>query len=268
MKGGVLMNTNLEDNIREVMLKSSDKMENRREEVWENILSEISKEEKSSEIRSKYKTEENRNMKSRVKLLISTGIIAAMFMIMIFSTNKGEAVFAKFKEIFAPKKEVTLNLEGMPENKELTLNESKMGYIIYYDEDLYTLTSQEDKDLIEPKQKASYAPEVFMKITQTASKNPQEIAAELENQLKSKYKYVIKENETEPVKGIMIKAKSGNKGEDVIIKYHVIDNTKGGAIVIKEQYFLEAAEGHGARFHAMIKEFKLVNSEEKKVLPK
>ena len=59
--------------------------------------------------------------------------------------------------------------------------------------------------------------------------------------LRAKYKMVNRaEKVKEPVEGILISGKSGQNWNDVI-----------------EQYFLEAAEGHGTRFEYMLREFRI-----------
>jgi len=63
----------------------------------------------------------------------------------------------------------------------------------------------------------------------------------------------------EPINSIFIYAGGATKWNDPVSKYYFVDNTKGGTFVIKQQLFLEAAEGHGVRFDNMVKEFKIVN---------
>lgn len=77
-------------------------------------------------------------------------------------------------------------------------------------------------------------------------------------QLRAKYKMVNRaEKVKEPVEGILISGKSGQNWNDVIEKYIIVDSEDGGSFVIRRQYFLEAAEGHGTRFEYMLREFRI-----------
>jgi hypothetical protein len=118
----------------------------------------------------------------------------------------------------------------------------------------------QNKDIIKPKNLPADYPEVSMTIEQIVNKKPSEIAADIEKELKVKFTNVTNKGEvTEPIKGIVIYGYSGSKWNDPFIKYHIVDNQKGGTFIIKQQYFIEATEGHGTRFDNMLKEFKIVN---------
>ena len=65
---------------------------------------------------------------------------------------------------------------------------------------------------------------------------------------------------TEPVEGYQLHGiqNGGQKWDDEVVHAYVISNGKEGSFVITERYFLEAAEGHGARFYAMLQEFQIL----------
>jgi len=163
---------------------------------------------------------------------------------------------------FAPEKQVVKEIEGMPEEIEVALKEGKSGYIIYIDEERYTMQHLEGKDKITANSKAENAPEVFMEIQQVKDKKPEVIASELQKELTGKYDKVENKGAiNSPVKGILIYASSGSEWNSPIIKYYLVDNTKGGTFVIKQQLFLEASEGHGVRLDNMLKDFKIISEQ-------
>jgi RNA polymerase sigma factor (sigma-70 family) len=48
-----------------------------------------------------------------------------------------------------------------------------------------------------------------------------------------------------------------------VVKYYLIDNGQGGTFVIEQHYFVEASEGHGARFDNMLKQFQVTKEPDK-----
>ncbi|MCM8901684.1 hypothetical protein KVG29_10680 [Caldicoprobacter algeriensis] len=126
------------------------------------------------------------------------------------------------------------------------------------------MVKQDGKDRIVPNvDPGDNLPEVYMEIQRVADKSPQEMAAQIEAELKSSFETVENYGVIEdPVKSISLRARSGLKPNATIVRYYLVDDKQGGTFIIKQQYFLEAAEGHGARFYHMLKEFKVVNSQE------
>ncbi|MPN40220.1 hypothetical protein SDC9_187756 [bioreactor metagenome] len=187
-------------------------------------------------------------------------MVAAALAVVIFSnTEYGHATANKIREIFVTNKTITQSLEGMDEESDVSLKEGSSKYIIYIDEERYTMVSENGKDKIYSKIKSENLPEVYMEIDQVKGKSPKIVASEIERTLKDKYPSVENNGEvTDPIEGILISAYSGSNWNDTVIKYYFVDNKEGGTFIIKEQYFLEAAEGHGARFYNMIKQFKIV----------
>jgi hypothetical protein len=222
--------------------------------VWKNIQKEL-KLEGDKEMAKK--TTKNKGIASFVKY----GSVAAALAIVIFtSTETGRAAVDKIKEMFVPNKVVEQDIEGMKENNNVTLKESAMKYVIYIDEERYTMENANGKDKIVPKIKAAGYPEVFMEIEQIKDKKPEAVALDVEKELKAKFKTVENKGEVkDPINAKLITARTGVKAKDTVVRYYLIDNTKGGTFVVKQQYFIEAEEGHGARFYAMLKEFKIVS---------
>lgn len=251
------MNHMEDKKIREALLEGTESAAELKDMVWDNIEKELNLDGGKVKIMKR----SDRKKKKRMPAFIKYGsIAAAVALIIVANTEYGQAAVGKIKEIFVPNKIVKQEIEGMPSQDKVTLKESSMNYIIYIDEQIYTMQSLEGKDRIVPKVKAANAPEVFMEIQQIKDKKPSTVASEIEKELKSKYKTVQNKGTVkEPVSSISLRANSGTKWNDTVVQYYLVDNTIGGTFVIKEQYFMEASEGHGARFYNMLKEFKIVS---------
>lgn len=251
------MDNGTDKKIKDAILEGTDEAAELKNMVWSNIQKELNLDD------GKVKVLKRRDRRKKRGLLgvIKYGSIAAAVAVVIgVNTQYGQAAVGKIKELFVPNKIVKQEIEGMPSENNMALKESSMKYIIYIDEQMYTMQNLQGKDKIVPKNKAANVPEVFMEIQQIKDKKPEVVAAEVEKELKSKFKTVKSEGAVkEPLSGILLRANSGTKWNDTVVQYYLVDNTKGGTFVIKQQYFMEASEGHGARFYHMLKEFKIVN---------
>jgi hypothetical protein len=244
----------IEDNkIKEALHQGTNEAEELKAMVWNNIRNELNL--------SEGKVTNMNTKKSKIPAFFKYGsIAAAMAVVIVSNTQYGHAAADKIKQLFAPNKVVKLQIEGTDEKQKVSLKEGSAKYIIYIDEERYTMESKAGKDKIVPKIKAKGYPEVFMEIQQIKDKSPKVVASEIEKELKVKYKSVDNKGTVkQPLKAILIDGRSGSKSKDTVVNYYLVDNTKGGTFVIKQQYFVEASEGHGARFYGMLKEFKIVN---------
>lgn len=246
------MNEIDEKKIQEALLKGTNEASELKDMVWKNIEKRLNSIEGDLIVMKKPKKSNK----------LKYGSIAAAFLtvILLANTDYVNAAVNRISELFVPKKTIQQPLEGTNEKTDVELQVSSQKYIIYVDKERYTLESSNGKDIIKPKNLPEGYPEVSMTIEQNINKTPSEVAVIIEKDLKSKLKNVTNEGEvTEPIKGIFLKGSSGNKWNDTVVHYYIVDNQNGGSFIIKEQYFLEAAEGHGARFYNMLKEFKIVN---------
>jgi len=247
------MNHSFDEKVRDALMTGTESSKAQKEEVWGRIQERMY-EKNGGEIHMKS------GGRKRITRILAGGTVAAALLISFFATTEpGKAAIGKIRDMFAPEKKMVEHIEGTKEENRAVLQESKMGYILYFDEERYTMSSSKGKDRIEPKEKGENAPDVFMEISQVEDKSPKEVAAEMEKQLKSKYSDVRDmEKVKEPLDSIFIYAKSGYQWNDTVVKVYLVDNTRGGTFVIKQQFFFEASEGHGARFDNILKEFKIV----------
>jgi len=203
-----------------------------------------------------------RKMKKRNRA-IPLLITAAIVVLIAFSlqTDKGTAFMKEIKDLFVPEKEVIQSIEGMDEKTEVQLNEgSDSEYVIYVDEERYKMINGVESDLITTKDPLpENYPDVSMEIKQVPDVTPEVLVKDFEIELKKEFPELRAiEEVTEPVTGYLLHGIIGNQADSVVVHAYVISNGKEGSFVITEYYFLEAAEGHGARFHRMLESFEIV----------
>jgi len=194
--------------------------------------------------------------------MVVTLIGVSLFVLLIFSGERGLAVVKQFTSLFAPEKVIVQEIEGEKERTEVQLNEgSHAEYVMYIDESRYTMKRGEDADVIttiEPL--PDHYPEVSMEIRQIDSVSPDQYVLDMTEELKQEFPDLQgPEFVTEPVEGYQLHGiSSGQDWDSPVIHVYIISNGKSGSFVITQRYFLEAAEGHGARFNEMLKEFQPV----------
>lgn len=247
-----------DDKIREALERGTENSINLKEKVWEGIRMEV-----EPRYRGVSRMSRKNKKVRRLPRILGTGAVAAVLAVAFFTgTQTGKAAIDKIKEMFVPEKQIVQEIEGSPEDTQMDLKESKMGYILYIDEERYYMEQKDGVDRIVAKHQGENTPEVFMEISQVEDKDPETLAEEIKAQLKSEFE-IFKDigKVSEPLDAIFFYALGGNEWNDVVVRYYLVDNTKGGTFVIKQQFFLEAEEGHGVRLDNMLKEFKIVELE-------
>lgn len=196
------------------------------------------------------------------KLQIAMGVAVAFMAFGIFLAMPAGTAFMKdVKQWFAPEKKVEVEVEGQKEERDQKLHQNEESkYVIYYDQERYKLVQEGGKDVITTKEPLPERyPEVSMTIEQFEGMKPEELIKRLSGELSGKYEDVREvEKVSEPVQGYSVRALNGKEWDSEVIVVYVVDNQKQGSFAITEKYFLEASEGHGARFHQMLKEFKVL----------
>ncbi|KUP06504.1 hypothetical protein Q75_08230 [Bacillus coahuilensis p1.1.43] len=224
-----------------------------KDEMWKNIEAEIQSE-PSSKPYSTFK----------VRKFFSISSIVLVSIVILFFTihDEGQALVSKMKDWLVPEKEITTELEGQTEQEMVQLQKSNEEYIIYFDESRYNLLEGEDKDQIvlnEPLPEEY--PKVLMEI-QTMTTSLEDTIETLHEEAIIAYEEVSPISDIEePLKGKEFRSIGGSGGQewdDPVIKTIVVPNPNGGTFVFTQYYFLEAAEGHGARFTQMLTEFQTI----------
>lgn len=248
--------THLDDQIKKAFnQKNRLETDDLQEDIWFNLEKELFPETTTSKgVRKVKKT------KKQVLSLI-VAVAAALLIAFSLKTSTGMAFIKSIQEIFVPEKEITQSIEGQDEQTEVHLNEGKNSeYVIYIDETRYKMVHDGNVDIIttiDPLP-ARY-PEVTMKIEQFPTEKPEDLVQQIESELKQDFPELREiENVTEPVEGYLLHGAAGQEWDSDIIHTYVISNGHEGSFLITENYFLEAAEGHGARFHHMLESFEIV----------
>lgn len=206
------------------------------------------------------KEQDKAQKKQRITLILVSTLIT-LAIVFVFQTDAVTSLTDNVKSFFVKEKEITQSIEGQEEKTDVSLKEGVHAeYIIYIDESRYEMKNKKDVDVITPIASVPEGyPEVSMEITQLPNLAPEDYVKELENELKAEFPELREiEEVTEPVNGFLLHGAAGNKANSQIVHAYVISNGKEGSFVITEYYFLEAAEGHGARFHHMLESFEIV----------
>ncbi len=168
--------------------------------------------------------------------------------------TKGEV---KLKEGDSPTL-VTIELEGMEETMYGLWHDGD-GYEIMYDVDRFEYSDKDGVDtfIAENPDPAIY-PYIYVSINhlenRSASDYTKELSATLsKNSLTSK---ITKDVSVGNYKGTLITAKGGSEWNSIVRNYYIIEDSTA-IYTIETQYFLEAAEGYGARIQAMLDTFKI-----------
>lgn len=198
-----------------------------------------------------------------------TTVIAIIIVTISLLTQQGQAVVQEIKDLFVSEKQENIEIEGDEESTDVKLhtNES-FDFIIYVDEDRYKMEKEGDIARIVTKEPlGENYPEVYMEISQIVGKTKAEIVKNIKEDLQSEQMLILQEEEVqEPIQALMIKGiEKDELTEDIrngwdtmIYNYYVVEVSKEQFFIIKQAYFQEAAEGHGARFHYMLESFEVV----------
>lgn len=208
----------------------------------------------------------NKGRTSQMKFVkITAGVAAVAVGVTVFLTlPAGTAMMKSIQNWFAPEKQIEIELEGDKEQTQGQVHvDEESRYAIYYDKERYKLVQEEGKDVIttidplpEP------FPQVSLTIEQDVSKKPEELAQEIAEQLASEYAEVREiEQVTSPVNGYSIHAIDGHDRLSKVITVYVTSNEQEGSFILTNNYFLEAAEGHGSRFRQTLEQFEVLKPE-------
>jgi len=252
----------VDEKIREVLIKHTDVTGELKDKIWEHLDQELF----GASLRKKKIVQlQKKPKKSWMAFLVTT--VAAMIIFLGIQTQPGLALVDQIKQLFAPEKENIQSIEGIEEKTNVSLEEGMDStYVLYVDKERYQFTQGKESDRVTfkgtlPKD----TPEVNMEIKQERAKNPEQIAKKIEANLKQKYQEVNVIGEiNEPIKGWAVIGRTGNKWNSPVEKVYVVSNQQKGSFVITQRYFLEAEEGHGARFDAMLKDFHIIVKQKEK----
>ena len=270
------------NDIRKAVDNSIENTQEQKERIWRHIDAET----------RVYEMKKRKNTAA----LMAASIVLAVLVVFTAFTPTGRAAVNKIIAIFASEKAVVTNVEGEQEDSSQNLYvdgekeeeqvmitqapdlepessaQKSVSYVMYVDEERYSVQKGEDEDIIFPKDYPEDYPPVDMRISQVQDKTVELMSADLFSQLNETYDNVYN---AEPVSfahvsGQMLMAFNGDingdkdtmpQWDDEVTKVYILDNTQGGVFVIWVRYFVEAEEGHGARLEQMLAQFEIIPAE-------
>lgn len=245
---------NFELKIKDALLRGTDNSAMQKDIVYDKLINDIN-------AKGYYDMKKNRPLK---KVLTVAAVFVAVLAVFFTVTPTGRVLAQNIIKYFAPEKQIENEVEGQRGfvNADLYINTmNKMGYAIYIDTELYTAEKAGDADIIKAKNIPDTYPIVQMEITQVLNKTPNELLTQFLSENQGKYKTVRNDGEvTYPIKSLKITLIKGSNSRDVYEKIFIVSNNDGGSFVIHQKLFVEAEEGHGARFDNMLKTFEVFTS--------
>jgi len=237
--------------------QGTDRAAKQKDKVWNDMQKRLEA--------AKMKEKHTRNRRAIWRSLAAVLLIGAVF---VAATPSGRAAVGSLMDLFEPERNIDFQIEGQDENSDFQLHtggetaqpgEAAVGYVIYVDESRYYTETDGGVQRIVPLDFPENLPEVSMAISQDTGRTPGDVAEAIEARLKENYEYVVEAEAVDyPLESIHVRARTGNEWDSEVISYYLIDNTLGGTFIVEEHYFLEAEEGHGARFSTMLQEFEIV----------
>lgn len=256
----------LDHQLKDGLRAGTDESVQQQDKIWSAIKGQIQEERRHTEAAGELYSARRKQKSKRKRWIIPAVAAASILIVMSLPTAPVQALVEQVREWFAPEKTVETEIEGMPSTSVDTLHEgTDQEYVIYFDTTMYKMIQEEgmDKIVLADPPGEPY-PEVSMEIYQVAML-PEDAAADIEATLEKDYSKVHAAEAIEtPVTGWEVRAVGGTGGSewnDPIVRYYVFDNEKGGSFIVKQNYFMEAAEGFGSRLQQMMLEFHITNGE-------
>jgi hypothetical protein len=228
---------------------------------YEKIPSIVNPDEIIDYIRRK-EAKRKRRVRTKAIWVSSFSVTIAVILLAFYIQNTRSFFFTSGSNSYS----TAVNNSDM-ESESVTTSKPKIQYARYtinVNPNLYkriTDSKSERIELINPLNDTY--PEVAMEITQFPNISIDEMVTKLLSNLRQKNKQILPSREiSSPVKGKEIVAIGGTGGkewDDPVTKITVFHNRLDGVFVITGKYFLEAEEGHGARFSQMISTFKVID---------
>ncbi|MUK88655.1 hypothetical protein GMD78_09655 [Ornithinibacillus sp. L9] len=256
-------NDELNKKITKHMIEDTDSVTELKEETWNKINQEL--------FPSKNKVKK-KSRKKPIFTLVSAAII--LFAIVFGVTEPGQAMIQGLKEMFVEEKQQVIEIEGDKEIRDVELETNEeLEYIMYVDKSFYKMTKTDTGDRIVPAQELEDRfPDVSMEITRKENVSVEEVIEEIKATIEADGLIINQEEHVDtPIEGFVIKAlgpeytnehgKTGHQWDTPINRYYVTEPIDNQFFVIKQEYFLEAAEGHGVRLNSMLESFEIVNRE-------
>ncbi|MFD1336452.1 hypothetical protein ACFQ4N_12880 [Oceanobacillus iheyensis] len=262
-------NHSFDEQLKKLFHEKTDIATTAKEETWIAIHQTLEND-------TEWKKRKKKQQRRRVMYGGITFATIIAIVILVWSTDVGKAMLQDFISLFEEEREETIHIEGHEERVDVNVKTNEeLKYAIYIDEERYKMTKGEDVDRIETKEPlGDRFPEVYMEIERVENTTKEEVITSIQEEINEDENLILDETSevTEPIEATLLKAKglpytnefgkTGDQWDTPIHKYYVTDDYQGQVFIIKQVYFLEAAEGHGARFYYMLESFQVITNPE------
>lgn len=256
----------MDQKLKEQLLEKSDYPDTWKNDIWGQLEARLDEERHEEPVGNLRRATNNKNKHKGMNVMkIGIGVAAAAVAVTVFlSLPVGTAMMDSVKDWFEPEKKIEIDVEGQKEETNGQVHVDKTSeYAIYYDKDRYKLVEGADKDVITTIDPLpAEFPAVSLTIEQRTDVLPEQLAKELAGLLQGEYARVdAVERVTAPVDGYLVHAIDGSDRLSKVTNVYVVSNGKQGSFILSSNYFLEAAEGHGARFSQTLEQFQVIDGE-------
>ncbi len=149
-----------------------------------------------------------------------------------------------------PTMEVVQSLEGEESTVMMELVEGNESlYSLYIDPGHYVFETNDKEDILKPIENVPEGyPEVSMSFILVDNQTPDSVKQDMQQE----YSMPLNEkNIKSPVNALSLHGTSGEDPDSEVVTLYMVEVDQG-TLLITEKYFLEAQEGHGARFEQML----------------
>ena len=149
-----------------------------------------------------------------------------------------------------PMMEVVQSIEGEETTVMMELVEgSNSVYSLYIDPNYYVFETDDREDIVKPIENVPDGyPEVSLSFIHVPNQSPDSVKDDMQQE----YSIPLDDkNIQSPVNALSLHGTSGQESDSEVLTLYMVEVDKG-TLLITEKYFLEAQEGHGARFEQML----------------
>ena len=217
-----------------------------------------------------YLPEEREKKPRTLKRNLAVAAAIALACVLFFQTPVGAAAaeivqekVAQLIEILFPSRDILVTPEGVTDmipheahGKEP--NATTPGFAIYIDESRYTMTEEEGVYFIRPIDPAEDLPPCEIEIREVEGKTAETAAQETWDEMLGAWETISGIYRPLDPPCLMFDVMEGNAWDSPIEVHYFFENGHIGSYHIISRYFLEAAEGHGTRFAAMVNTFTII----------
>ena len=204
-------------------------------------------------------------------------LFAAVLALMTMLCGTAMAVSEDFRNYvfdligyFLPPKTETIMIEGLEEEIKYSSfgeipDSSGPGFAMYYDDESYTMSEENGVYIIRSipvngVDNSKYPPcEMVIAHSDT---DWQTLCAQTRNEMIPTWETVRDAAQYENPDRLVFTARNGASWDSPVEDHFFLPDGKGGCYHITARYFLEATEGHGCRFSAMVGTFTLVTDQD------